>query len=276
MIHSQAKCILAATLVLSSTVWAKEVSWVDPLTDSAFLPVKKGCFTMGSRQLQQPSSSLAWLHYGYRGHLNADELPAHRVCVKGFWLGKHEVTAAAWERVLGERPPAGEGNEPVRGISLHDARRFLVRLNERSPNDRFRLPTEAEWEYACRAGGNDDAVSQYLVAAQKSLGARFATTGINGPLPVGQLKPNAWGFHDMLGNVWEWVADAYRADAYKSHALYDPTTPGREGDPAGLRGGSYRSEIAHIRCANRSHDLATAALPQYGLRLVREQARSTR
>jgi formylglycine-generating enzyme required for sulfatase activity len=273
---SLAKWIVLAGLSISGLASAKDGPWLDPLTDAVFLPVGKGCFSMGSKKLQRPSASHVWLHYGYRGHLNADELPAHRVCLKAFWLGKHEVTAIAWERVMGERPPLGSGSEPARGLSWLEARRFVTRLNEQSSGDRFRLPTEAEWEYACHAGGKGDFAPDHLQANQNKLTARFAEGGVGEPLAVGQLQPNAWGFHDMLGNVWELVADGYRADAYASHALYDPLTPQREGGPAGLRGGSYRSEVTNMRCVNRSYDDVAAALPQYGLRLVREPARGAR
>lgn len=247
--------------------------WIEPHSGLRFIRVKPGCFAMGSEKLLPPSGSDVWLHYAYQGHLNTDELPAHQVCLQGFLLGQHEVTASAWTRVMGSGPPIGEGDQPARGVSRLDALLFLEKLNVLSGGGGFRLPTEAEWEYACLAGAKTKDVPQPMTARLVKLEARYGQAGVTDAINVGRLKPNAWGFHDMLGNVWEWVQDAYLADAYQRHTLYDPFVMFPDARNSGLRGGSYRSEVQHIRCANRSYDQNNTALPQYGLRIAKDGVR---
>ena len=140
---------------------------------------------------------------------------------RGFWLGKHEVTQSEWQ-VAGATPSrfSGCGQCPVAYVSWNDAQEFIGSLNGRSGGNRYRLPTEAEWEYAARAGttgaryGNLDAIAWY---GGNNVGG--------GPKPVGQKAAIAWGLHDMIGNVWEWVED-WRG-AYPGGVVTDPLGPRR-------------------------------------------------
>ncbi len=162
------------------------------------------------------------------------EQPVTQVRIsRGFWLGQHEVTQAEWQGVMGSNPSYFDecGRScPVEQVSWNDTQEFIGSLNARSGGNRYRLPTEAEWEYAARAGttgdryGNVDAI------------AWFIENSGDGPLPVGGKAANAWGLHDMLGNVWEWVEDWY--GDYPGGVVTDPRGPG-SGTLRVLRGGSW-------------------------------------
>lgn len=251
---------------------AASETWRDPLSGVEFVAIPKGCFLMGTDERMRPSGSQIWRALSYRGSMSDDERPAHRVCLDRFWIARHELRAAEWYLMMGETPPAGAGDQPAGGLSWNDAQRLIEKMNAMSNGaEKFRLPTEAEWEYACRAGeAKDKQPSPYLrfdprqVARFGSLETPFAA------IAVGQLQANAWGLHDMLGNLWEWVDDPYRKDAYAQHALYNPRTKKLLPAPERvMRGGSYRSQQQHIRCGNRGYYAAASALPQFGMRLVR-------
>jgi formylglycine-generating enzyme required for sulfatase activity len=160
-----------------------------------------------------------------------EEKPAHKVTItKAFFLGKYEVTQEQWEAVMGSNPSLNKGGKnPVERVSWEDCQIFGKKLNEKfGPSiGTFRLPTEAEWEYACRAGRT----TKYFFGDEESRleeYGNFAPRRVPTTIPVGQKKPNAWGLYDMHGNVWEWCQDWYRN--------YD----GDEVDPTGASEGSYR------------------------------------
>ena len=137
-----------------------------------------------------------------------DEQPVTQVRIsRGFWLGKHEVTQSAWQRVMGTNPSgnAGCGQCPVEQVSWNDGQDFIRRLNGRAGENRYRLPTEAEWEYAARAGTTGDRYGVLDAIAW----CVWDWNGESATQPVAQKAPNAWGLYDMLGNVSEWVADWY-------------------------------------------------------------------
>ncbi len=165
-----------------------------------------------------------------------DKHPRHRVrLTEGFWLGKTPVTQEQYEIVMGKKPSFFDGDDrPVESVSWHDAIKFTEKLSEQAEGT-FRLPTEAEWEYACRAGtetefyfGDDaDRLGEY---------AWYWGNSNSRTHPVGQKRPNAWGLHDMHGNVWEWCADWY--GEYPSGTVTDPNGPD-SGSLRVLRGGSW-------------------------------------
>jgi formylglycine-generating enzyme required for sulfatase activity len=254
-------------------VAAAPATWVEPVTGMRFVALNKGCFQMGTPAAVRPKADFIWEHLGYRGQLAQDEVPQHEACVEALWMAQHEVRADDWRRVMGRAPPSGRGDAPAAGITWDEAQAFARRLGELGGGkQRFRLPTEAEWEYACRAGDESHAPPEQQ---QRIEGAWYkAWTGTPDapapvPQPVAALKSNRLGLHDMLGNVWEWTDDGYRPDAYAHHGLYEPKTPAADGAPRVVRGASHRSEYLQVRCGTRSALAPSDRLPQVGLRLVR-------
>ncbi len=148
-----------------------------------------------------------------------DEKPAHKVRItKPFEIGKYEVTQAQWQAVMGSNPSTIKGdNRPVETVSKEEAHDFLARLNALNDGYHYRLPTEAEWEYAARAGST--------AAPRLDDVAWYADNSGDETHPVGQKKPNAWGLYDTLGNVREWVEDQYGRDYYSTSPAADPTGP---------------------------------------------------
>ena len=188
----------------------------------------------------------------------------HEVTIsKDYYLGVYEVTQAQYEKVIGKNPShfqgAIVGNEnvdlPVENVSWHDAVEFCKKLSELPEEKKagrvYRLPTEAEWEYACRAGSK----TAYSFEDEEGLLPEygwFSRNSSNRTHTVGLLEPNAWGLHDMHGNVWEWCSDWY--EEYPKGAVSDPTGP-KEGSYRVLRGGCWNDEAAYCRSAFRiRHD----------------------
>ena len=192
---------------------------------------------------------------------------------RGFWLGKHEVTQAEWQGLMGTNPSSnsGCGQCPVEEVSWDDAQEFIGRLNERSGVNRYRLPTEAEWEYAARAGttgdhyGNLDAIAWHGGNSGPGHGPGHGNTH-----PVGQKAPNAWGFHDMLGNVGEWVADWYDYYYYSGGVVTDPQGPG-SGTERVNRGGNWLEIASFSRAPHRFYAEPGRRSRIFGFRLLRTE-----
>jgi formylglycine-generating enzyme required for sulfatase activity len=194
----------------------------------------------------------------------------HRVrLTRGFWLGSTEVTQREWTRVMGRNPSRFSrcGPDcPVENVRWYDVRDFLARLNARSPGG-FRLPTEAEWEYACRAGNGS--------GEPYSTGSTLPSTAANfdrrSTVRVGSYPPNAWGLFDMHGNVWEWCADWYGPyEAPPSgEAVRDPAGPER-GEKRVIRGGSFYFGADSCRCALRYTHRPGDRGPSLGFRVARD------
>jgi len=188
------------------------------------------------------------------------------VRLDGFWLGKYEVTQSQWEKIMRSNPSKSSrgDNYPVENISWHDAKEFISRLNSQGV-ERFRLPTEAEWEYAARSGGKPE---KYAGGDDVS---RVAWYGSNSDTSheVGSKAPNGLGLFDMSGNVWEWCEDVYDEDAYASHARENPLISGG-GRERVYRGGSWYSMYAKtVRTGSRFHGSPDRRNPEHGFRLVR-------
>ena len=163
-----------------------------------------------------------------------DDETQHRVTLtKGFWLGKYEVTQKQWKSVMGNNPSHFKGDDlPVDNVSWNGCQKFIRKVNEQL-SCRARLPTEAEWEYACRAG----ATGPYAGDGLDGMGW-YKDNGRGRTHPVGHKRPNLWGFYDMHGNVWEWCND-WSSD-YPSGSVIDPAGPA-SGVNRVLRGGSWYS-----------------------------------
>lgn len=150
-----------------------------------------------------------------------EDLEIEMVKVKGnnivgdFCIGKYQVTQKQWKKVMGNNPSYFKGNNlPVESVSWNDVQEFLKKLNDRYPGKNYRLPTEAEWEYAAR-GGNQSKGYEYSGSNNIKDVAWFDRNSGNRTHPVGALKPNELGLYDMTGNVWEWCEDWYLNDSYR-------------------------------------------------------------
>ncbi|MBU0484293.1 MAG: formylglycine-generating enzyme family protein [Proteobacteria bacterium] len=206
----------------------------------------------------------------------ADEIPQHKVCLKGFWMGRFEVTRGQWQKVMKEDPSPYEGGKqfPVAKISWDDANLFIRALNAKNNEMKFRLPTEAEWEYAAR-GGTDTpfAFGRTINTNQANYNGMYifgeGQVGLyrEKPTKVGTFEPNNFGLHDMHGNVWEWCSDIYHEGYYKRSPETDPTGPAL-GPMRVLRGGSWFVTPRSTRSANRNGIEPDAAVDDYGFRLV--------
>jgi len=191
---------------------------------------------------------LIWCPPG--GYVRGDGDSAHKVILtKGFYIGKFEVTQEQYEKVMGKNPSQFKGDKlPVEMVSWYDAVAFCDELNkkERIPRGwEFALPTEAQWEYACRAGTTTAYSWGSNITPQL---ANFKDSGLNKTVEVGSYKANPWGFFDMQGNVREWTADWH--GAYPSSPVIDPRGPNKGSDRV-LRGGSWLYTGTSLRSANR-------------------------
>ncbi|HEX7184690.1 MAG TPA: SUMF1/EgtB/PvdO family nonheme iron enzyme [Thermoanaerobaculia bacterium] len=195
-----------------------------------------------------------------------DERPTHEVTIRQpFCLGAFEVTQEQWKAIMGadNNPSPFKGDRlPVQKVSWEDIQEALRRLNAREPGARYRLPTEAEWEYAARAGSQtrysfgDNPAELWRYGNCSSKGHN---DGFDGPAPVGSFRPNSWGLFDMHGNVWEWVEDWY--GPYGSRVVKDRRV---------RRGGSFRSSPESCRSARRSSWKPGSRSQENGFRLVRD------
>ena len=187
---------------------------------------------------------------------------------KGYWIGKYEVTQRQWESVMGGNPSGFKGgNRPVEHVSWNDCQMFIRKVNAQLGPGTVRLPTEAEWEYACRAGGNGPycrlADGREITGATLDRLAWFIANSESETHPVGQKEPNAFGLYDMLGNVWEWCADWY--DKYEGKGT-DPVGPA-SGSNRVLRGGNLDFDARFCRSALRYLNRPWKRLDNVGFRL---------
>jgi len=232
-------------------------AWTDPVTGMAFVWVPGGCYQMGCGS--------------WTDNCDGDEKPVHEACLDGFWMGRTEVTVGAYRKFLldggdpsgvdwsdSDCPIRKGGNYPLSGnkfgssdrqpmveVSWSGARAFADWLS-RKTGKRFRLPTEAEWEYACRSGGKPE---KYAGGNDVDRVAWYSSNSGSRTHEVGAKSPNGLGLYDMSGNVWEWCQDW--KGGYPSGSQKNPTGPAG-GSGRVDRGGSWGSSARYVRCGDRS------------------------
>jgi formylglycine-generating enzyme required for sulfatase activity len=226
--------------------------WTDPVTGMVFVWVPGDCYQMGC---------------GYwTSNCSEDENPVHEVCLDGFWMGQTEVTQGQWQRVMGSNPSSFQkgDNHPVEKVSWDDTKEYIRKLNSKG-SAKFRLPSEAEWEYAARSGGKAEKYSGG--GDLDSLAWHDGNSG-KSTHPVKTKKGNGLGIYDMSGNVYEWCEDIYIADIYgksnKKNPIYSSGGPDRV-----IRGGSWYIAPVLVRCANRYSNVPSDRNAGVGFRLLR-------
>lgn len=260
--------------------------------------IRPGTCLMGSTEQE-------WQRYAeddFDRHVFATESPQHEVTIsRGFWLADTPCTQALWEAVMGKAHNPSrfkEPRRPVESVSWDDVQGFLERVNDLRPDLALTLPTEAQWEYACRArsttatyGGELELLGERNAPVLDPIAWYGGNSGIDyeleesedssrwpetqypheraGSRPVGLKRPNPWGLYDMLGNVREWCADGRRN--YSSEPATDPVGPTDPGTGRVFRGGSWRSRASRVRAAYRKHYDPGRRLDFLGFRCARGQ-----
>jgi len=223
-------------------------TFTDSISGMEFILVKGGCYQMGS-------------------DIRRFEGPAHEVCVDDFYMSKYEVTQKQWNILMGRDFSYFNGNSrPVERITWYESQRFIRQLNDRS-GKAYRLPTEAEWEYAARSGGEDE---QYAGTSEEKSLPGFAWHQFNSNRQthmVGVKKPNRLGLHDMSGNVWEWCSDWYDDNYYAKSQSNNPQGPGN-GFYRVIRGGEWELPSGLARTTYREAAKPDTRRNDIGFRLA--------
>lgn len=296
--YQEAKCIVGE----KTTTSTPSQSETSPCNSLQVCQAEKGHPVFPSNTWQEPHTGIemVWVHgsaflmgsgsWDDQGH--ADEKPVHEVLLDGFWIGRYPVTVAqysmfatavkqhepAWLETdspyniyTGTNPLYKDlGNSitcdayPITGISWIDATAFASWLSELSGHS-FRLPTEAEWEYAARSGGKEE---KYAGGYEVTEVAWFAENSQNCAHPVGVKQPNGLGIFDMCGNVSEWCEDLYQKDAYSQHRRHNPLNT-KKGSCRVVRGGSWQYGARDVRCADRGLFVPDYRGCDLGFRIVR-------
>ncbi len=217
------------------------------------IAVEGGTFTMGATA-EQASDAYS------------DEKPTHQVTLSSYYIGKTEVTQELWQAVMGSNPSGFSGaNLPVEKVSWEDCQIFIAILNELT-GKYFRLPTEAEWEYAAR-GGSKSQGYKYSGSNTVDDVAWYPSNSSSKTHPVATKAPNELGIYDMSGNVLEWCSDWYSSSYYSSSSQYNPTGPA-SGSRRVYRGGSWGSSARLCRVSYRDYNGPSYRFYNLGLRLA--------
>ena len=272
----------------------------EPVTGIEFVWIPEGCFQMGQTEAEKRTLIKKWSQETYQKYF-ADELPRHKVCLDGFWLGRYEVTNAQyryWKRDHDSGKYKGHAltgdDQPVVMVSWEDARNFAEWLTgQNTGTPRFRLPTEAEWEYAARAGtttsrfwGDKQAdACQYANVGDLACENAFLDAveewkrlyiwrrhdchdGDAVAAPVGTFRPNTFNLYDMLGNVWEWCQDDYHVSYEGTPGDGSAWTEDSERSLKLLRGGSWYNSPRYVRSAYRLRNAPDGRVYDIGFRVV--------
>jgi formylglycine-generating enzyme len=225
----------------------------EPLKQLELVLIKGGCYKMGDTS----------------GDGDQNERPVHEVCVNDFYIGKYPVTQMQWTGTMGSNPsraPTCGITCPVENVSWNEVQEFIGKLNQRTGKT-YRLPTEAEWEYAARGGAKDNKWAG--TNSEKELGdyAWYYNNSTMRSHPVGLKKPNALGLYDMTGNVWEWMSDWYD-ESYYVKSPKDEPQGAATGRARSLRGG-YWGDLSHFARVTRRIGLPPSARGGgYGFRVA--------
>ena len=211
--------------------------------------IKGGCYQMGDTF----------------GDGENDEKPVHEICVDDFYIGETEVTQRQWTEIIGSNPSNFKGCDdcPVESVSWNDVQEFINKLNQKT-GMKYRLPTEAEWEYAARSGGRKEKFAGFSEANDVYQYANFCDSncefdwkeknqndGYKNTSPVKQYKTNGVRLYDMTGNVWEWCSDWYN-DRYYNESLKDNPKGASRGQYKVYRGGAWNNIPWHMRTSSRN------------------------
>ena len=253
-------------ILLSLPLQAKDT--IENFLGMRFIQIPAGEFIMGTEDL---TSAIMEIPEPEKNAL-ADEAPAHAVVIsRPFYLAQTEVTQQQWFKVMENRPGPEElwqradwHSLPVVSVNWYMAQRFVEELNKMDDKYRYRLPTEAEWEYAAKDGVN--ALRPVNIENLEEY-AWFINNSKDIPQPVASRKPNHFGVHDMMGNVWEWVADWYAPDTYTSKKRIDPAGPAN-GRSKVRRGGSYHCPLHLTRPGYRSANPPGTQYEVIGFRVI--------
>ena len=238
--------------IIVETEYAEKTPFTVNGVSFNMIAVKGGTFTMGATSEQGDDA------YSY-------EKPTHQVTLSDYCIGETEVTQELWQAVMGSNPSNFTGNlqRPVEKVSWNDCQEFIKKLNQLTGKT-FRLPTEAEWEYAARGGSQSKG---YKYAGSNTIGdvAWYTSNSSSTTHPVKQKQANELGLYDMSGNVWEWCQDWY--DSYSSTPQTNPAGPS-SGSIRVLRGGSWNFNAWNCRVSDRNSDTPTYRIHNLGLRLA--------
>ena len=197
---------------------------------------------------------------------DSDESPVHDVTLSSYYIGETEVTQELWEAVMGSNPSYFSGSQkPVENVSWNDCQEFITKLNELT-GENFRLPTEAEWEYAARGGNKSKG---YKYSGSNTIGnvAWYDDNSSSTTHDVKTKQANELGIYDMSGNVWEWCQDWYSSTYYSSSPSNNPTGP-TSGSDRVLRGGSWYDYSGSCRVSNRGSSIPGGVGGDCGFRLI--------
>jgi len=230
--------------------------WQEPVTGMVFVWIPGGCFQMGCHK--------------HAGKCRKDERPAHKKCLDGFWMGAHEVTQGQWLGLMGFNPSRFQKGAlyPVERVSFEQVRECIEELNQKSLH-RFSLPTEAQWEYACRNRGRD---IPYAWGKENFMPKANCGGCDSGPFqgstaPVDTFYASDPGLYHMGGNVAEWCKDIYDKHGYRKQGS-DRYGDGENRQPRVVRGGAYSDNVSATGCTRRQGMMPATKSERVGFRLV--------
>jgi formylglycine-generating enzyme len=266
--------VLIFVLFACPAIVCAETTYIDPLIGMELAFIKGGCYEMGDSV----------------GDGDTNERPVHEVCVSDFYIGKYDVTNDQFKKFRPEHNSGSyegfnlnDDNQPVVNVSWENAVDFAKWLSERT-GQKYRLPSEAEWEYAARAGtktsrfwgNNPDEACKYANVADITAKKKwprwtvfFCDDGFSVSSPVGSFKPNGFGLYDMLGDVWQWCEDVYESRAYAKLPQNNPVYEG-VGESRVIRGGGWSNGPMGIRSSHRVGLTPSFGHHALGFRLVRD------